>query len=83
MNNPLDREQEILEATLQLPPEQRAAYLRKACGDDAELRERIDQSLLDPLQLGWIRDDAASRIMRREQIKRGHRVVVGMPRPAR
>src|SRR6266436_770670 len=41
MNNPQDREQEILEATLQLPPEQRAAYLRKACGDDAELRERL------------------------------------------
>ncbi len=42
MNNPQDREEIIFEAALQLPPEQRAAYLDKICGNDLELRKRIE-----------------------------------------
>src|SRR2546422_9961778 len=34
------REEEIVEAALPLPPEQRVAYLQEACGADAQLRER-------------------------------------------
>src|SRR5438876_9104078 len=40
MDNLRRREEEIVEAALPLPPEQRAAYLQVACGADAQLRER-------------------------------------------
>jgi serine/threonine protein kinase/tetratricopeptide (TPR) repeat protein len=35
MNEPSHNEEEIFEAALKLPPEQRAAYLQTACGGDA------------------------------------------------
>src|SRR5260370_42650457 len=41
MDNLRRREEEIVEAALPLPPEQRAAYLQEACGADAQLRERV------------------------------------------
>src|SRR6266568_3559557 len=40
MDNLRRREEEIVEAALPLPPEQRVAYLQEACGADAQLRER-------------------------------------------
>jgi len=40
MDNLRRREEEIVEAALPLPPEQRVAYLQVACGADAQLRER-------------------------------------------
>ena len=45
MNNPQNREETIFEAALQLPPEQRAAHLKQACGDDAQLRQRVERLL--------------------------------------
>ena len=36
------REEAIFEAALALPPEQRPACLDEACGQDAQLRERIE-----------------------------------------
>jgi eukaryotic-like serine/threonine-protein kinase len=35
------REESLFEAALALPPEQRAAHLDKACGQDAALRQRV------------------------------------------
>ena len=35
------REEAIFDAGLALPPEQRAAYLDQACGQDSQLRRRI------------------------------------------
>ncbi|HVM47986.1 MAG TPA: protein kinase [Candidatus Acidoferrum sp.] len=42
MNDPQNREETIFEAALQLPPEQRAAHLQAACGEDSRLRERVE-----------------------------------------
>src|ERR1035437_7220821 len=36
------REEAIFDAVLALPPEQRAAYLDQVCGQDAQLRQRIE-----------------------------------------
>jgi eukaryotic-like serine/threonine-protein kinase len=41
VSNSHQREVAVFEAALQLPPEQREAYLDQTCGDDPELRERI------------------------------------------
>lgn len=41
MNEKHPREEAIFEGALQLPPEQREAYLQAACGCDVTLRERI------------------------------------------
>src|SRR4051812_31242074 len=40
-----DRGAAIFESALQLPPEQRAAHLQAACGDDTVLRERVEALL--------------------------------------
>ena len=42
MSESSSREEEIFEAASKLPPEQRAAHLQTACGDDAALRARIE-----------------------------------------
>ena len=42
MSEAPEREEAIFEAALKLPPEQRADYLRDACGDDHELRARVE-----------------------------------------
>jgi len=39
------REAALFDAAMDLPPEQRAAYLDQACGDDAALRQRIESLL--------------------------------------
>jgi serine/threonine protein kinase/tetratricopeptide (TPR) repeat protein len=41
MNDQSQREWAIFDAALQLPPEQRAGYLKEACGNDAALGERV------------------------------------------
>ena len=46
MNTPPEREEALFEAALQLPPEQRAGYLDKACAGDAQLRQRVEALLL-------------------------------------
>src|SRR3989442_14285499 len=45
MNEPRPREETLFEAVVELPPEQRAAYLKGACGDDAKLRQRVESLL--------------------------------------
>ena len=35
-------EETLFAEVLELPPEERSAFLDEACGDDAELRERIE-----------------------------------------
>ncbi len=40
-----DRERDLFEASLKLPPGERSSYLRRTCGDDHELEERIHQLL--------------------------------------
>ena len=41
MNGQLNNEQDIFHAALQLAPEDRSAYLSKACGMDEALRDRV------------------------------------------
>jgi len=45
MNQAKEHELAVFEAALQLPVEQRARYLEKACGADADLRRRVDDLL--------------------------------------
>src|SRR5258708_13451402 len=45
MNEPNSRDEAIFDGALQLPPGQRANYIKAACGDDAELHARV-QGLL-------------------------------------
>ena len=45
MNQAREHELAVFEAALQLPVEQRAAYLEKACGADGDLRRRVDDLL--------------------------------------
>jgi tetratricopeptide (TPR) repeat protein len=45
MNQTHQREADLFEATLELPPEQRPAYLDRACAGDAALRQRIEALL--------------------------------------
>jgi serine/threonine protein kinase len=40
-NAGVNREESLFDAALALPPEQRAAYLDKVCGQDATLRQRV------------------------------------------
>jgi len=42
---PSNREDRIVEAALELPPAQRAAYLDQACGPDARLRQLVEALL--------------------------------------
>ena len=46
MSNPSNREEEIFDAASRLPQENRAGYLRDACGGDDALRQRV-AALLD------------------------------------
>ena len=48
MNEADHNEQTIFEAARQLPAEQRAACLEKACGGDAALRGRMEARLAAP-----------------------------------
>jgi len=45
MSESPNREETIFEAALKLPPDQRADYLQKTCGDDAALRARVEALL--------------------------------------
>src|SRR5438445_4208643 len=46
MNNDHQREEQIFEAALQFPtPEQRAAFVKGACGNDETLRQRVEALL--------------------------------------
>src|SRR4051794_23934550 len=45
MNESYQREAAIFDVALGLPPDQRAAHVAQACGDDAALRERVEALL--------------------------------------
>src|ERR1700683_1224122 len=47
MSTSTQREQAIVNGALQLPPEQRAAYVASACGGDAALRKQIEALLAE------------------------------------
>jgi hypothetical protein len=48
----------IVEAALRLPPEQRAACVSEACGDDTPLRQRVEALLQEREQGGGVVDEA-------------------------
>ena len=56
-------EQDIFDAALELDADRRAAYLDKACGTDAELRQRIDTLLQCHEQTGAFIDKLAVEIV--------------------
>ena len=41
MSTPNSRDEAVFDGALQLPPDQRAGYLQAACGNDAELHQRV------------------------------------------
>src|SRR5438034_7022632 len=46
MNSDANREEQVFEAALQFPtPDQRAAYVKGACGNDEKLRQRVEALL--------------------------------------
>jgi serine/threonine protein kinase/tetratricopeptide (TPR) repeat protein len=45
MSEPPNREVAVLNAALDLPPAERAAYLEKTCAEDASLRQRVEALL--------------------------------------
>src|SRR6266542_3771471 len=45
MNAPPNPEETIVDAALELPAHERAAYLDKLCGDDRQLRQLVDALL--------------------------------------
>jgi len=53
----------IFNAALGLPPEERAAWLARACGDDAALRERIKALLSAHAASGFLERPALSPAM--------------------
>jgi serine/threonine protein kinase len=53
------REEAIFDAVLALPPEQRPAYLGQACGQDAQLRQRIELLLRSDDQAGEFLEPAS------------------------
>ena len=47
-----NREEAIFDAALQLPPEKRAEHIRQACGNDNDLRRRVEALLAAHEQAG-------------------------------
>jgi serine/threonine protein kinase/Flp pilus assembly protein TadD len=60
MNEPGQREEAIFEAALALLPEQRAAYLANACGEDPGLRQRVEALLAAHAQTTGILEGSAA-----------------------
>jgi serine/threonine protein kinase/tetratricopeptide (TPR) repeat protein len=56
MNESRQPDETIFEGAVKLPPDQRAAYLEEACGDDARLRQRVEALLQAHEQTGEILD---------------------------
>jgi hypothetical protein len=56
MSDQLSREDAIVEAALDLPPQNRAAFLDKACGDDAPLRQLVEALLKVHHRVGSLRE---------------------------
>src|SRR5215472_9258545 len=52
MSNRADREVTVFNAALELPADQRPAYLEQACAGDPELRQRVEALLRAPTEAG-------------------------------
>ena len=63
--NELNPEKAIFAAAQQLPPEDRAAYLDEACGDNGPLRRRIEALLNASEQSGAFLEVSAAPTLRR------------------
>jgi hypothetical protein len=46
-------ERDLFEAALELPPENRGAYLDGVCGNDAALRERLQKCIATRVFASW------------------------------
>ena len=57
MANKEQSAEEIFGAVLDLPPEQRSAYLRRACRESPELRNVVEELLFDYQRMGNFLDD--------------------------
>jgi serine/threonine protein kinase/WD40 repeat protein len=64
MSDALPNEESIFEAALQLPPQERAAYLQDACGGDADLRGRVETLLAAHDQAGSFLEMPAAELTR-------------------
>jgi len=63
------REEALFEAALALPPEQRAAWLERACGSDAQLRQRVELLLQSNEKAGeFLRPSLGAGLERTELI---------------
>src|SRR6266511_4108217 len=58
----LQRSDEILQAALELAPEDRAAFLDQACAGDAALRQKIESLLASAQQMGGFMEERMSRV---------------------
>jgi hypothetical protein len=58
MKNSPERDEEIFEAALKLPPAERAGYLDQACAGDPQLRRRVEAMLQDHEQAGHFMADS-------------------------
>src|SRR5215472_16520542 len=55
-NSPRERADEIIDAALALPAEQRGAFLDQACGEDASLRRLVEGFLKAHKKLGSLKE---------------------------
>ena len=56
-----DKLEALFDAALELPPQERSAYLAKACGEDEQLRQRLERLLRNLERAGnFLADDAGS-----------------------
>ncbi len=60
MSEPTNHEEAIFDAASQLPLEQRADYLRQACGSDEALRQRVEALLKADEKAGGFMNEPAS-----------------------
>src|ERR1039458_4262503 len=70
------RAKEIFEAALKLTPKERVAYLDRACGGDAQLRQRIVEALFKA------QEDAAATAQASPSPSPGKTIVVAFPTEA-
>jgi serine/threonine protein kinase len=69
-----DRVKRVFQSVLEQSPEARAAFLARACGDDAPLRAEVDSLLLAHEQAGNFADRPAVEDLTSRPLRRGNRV---------
>jgi hypothetical protein len=58
MNGPADREIAVFTDALQLPEHERAAYFKRACSGEAELRRAVEALLREYGQVGHFLEES-------------------------